>query len=463
MKKFFFPLLLPLLLNLPLAAQDETWRDTVDNLQRAFRQVSRQVLPVVVEIDVVDIVIRESPSFNPWQFFFGNPGENNPFPDPGESEPREYRQSGLGSGIIVDQRGRTVYVITNYHVAGEADEIRITLYDGREYEANLAGTDRERDLALLSFRSDEEIPAARLGDSDAVEVGDWVLAVGNPYGLESTVTKGIISAGHRRGVGATGGNSDYLQTDAAINSGNSGGALVNLEGEVIGINTWIASQTGGNRGLGFAIPINQVKESLEDLISLGRVDHPWLGVNINTAIPSLKSQMGLEEWAGVFVFNVYRNSPADEGEILPGDLIIALDGRPVGTAEDLMALVDGKSTGDRVKITLVRGGRELTKTIRLASKSESPPWPGFTLAELTQELRDRMGLSRNEGSLIIGDVQERSQAASLGMRNGDILKSINGKYPRSLTEFYGALGDSRDVRITIVRRGFEFTYRLQIE
>ncbi len=444
-------------------AQEKPWKETVENLQNAFRNVSRQVLPVVVEIDVVDIIVQDFPSFNPWQFFFGTPEEDFPFPSREDTQKREYRQSGLGSGVIVEQKGRTVYVITNYHVAGEAEEIRVTLNDGRTFDGNLAGADREKDLALIAFDTREEIPLARLGDSDSVEVGDWVLAVGNPYGFESTVTKGIVSANNRKNRQNPDNNTGYIQTDAAINSGNSGGALVNLDGEVIGINTWIATETGGNSGLGFSIPINQVKAGLDDLISLGRIDHPWLGVNVETADESLKRQMALEEWDGVFVYNTYAGSPARVGGILPGDLIIALNGQTIGTAEDLISLVEMIRPGDRTRITFVRRGRELTKTLRLASKSESAPWPGFSLAELTPEMRERMGLARNEGSLIVGSVKNGSMAAARGLRSGDVLKSIDGKIPRNMSEFYEFLDDSSSISLTVFRRGFEFTYQLKVE
>jgi S1-C subfamily serine protease len=229
------------------------------DLQNAFRQVSQKVLPVVVEIDVVNIIERKT--INPFEYFFRFPGTpNNVEPQ----QTQKFRQEGLGSGVIVERRGKKVYILTNNHVVGEADEIKVNLYDGRSFPAKLVGKDPLKDLALISIETKEDVPIATMGNSDDVYVGDWVLAIGNPLGFESTVTAGIISAKGRSGTGQS--FTDYIQTDAAINPGNSGGALVNLKGEVIGINTFIASNSGGNIGLGFAIPINNARRAIDDFI-----------------------------------------------------------------------------------------------------------------------------------------------------------------------------------------------------
>jgi Do/DeqQ family serine protease len=465
MKKRLIPLIL-LMTFLPLFSQEEeSWKETVNSLQRAFRDVSSQVLPVVVEINVIDVVKRDLPAFNPWQFFFGNPRDDKEIPP----QQQEYRQSGLGSGVIVDQRDDLVYVITNNHVAGSADEIKITLYDGREFDGTLVGTDQNRDLALLSFKSTGKIPIAKLGDSQKLQVGDWVLAVGNPYGFESTVTQGIISATGRKNEAPGGGFTDYLQTDASINSGNSGGALVNLEGEVVGINTWIASQSGGSIGLGFAIPINNVKKAIDDLITTGNVKYGWLGVHMSTATDIIKEKMALTEWEGVFIFNVYSNSPAMVAGIRPGDLIIAIDGSVVESSNDLIGLISGRRPGERVKVTYIRNEREYTKLVELALRDElalgnnsMTLWPGFTVAELTPEMREQLGLSRTDGNLIIGSVNETSKAASLGLQDGDVIKSINKKSPRSLKDFYETLIEESELSIKVLRRGYEFEYQLSL-
>ncbi|MDC7223516.1 MAG: trypsin-like peptidase domain-containing protein, partial [Spirochaetales bacterium] len=297
MKKSPYLICYFLLLCTALSGQEgeESWKQTVEELQRAFRDISREVLPVVVEINVEETIIQELPDPDYWQFFFGNPPEEDR--DRTETPTREYSRSGLGSGVLVSQKDDTVYVVTNYHVAGEADKITISLYDGRRFNAELAGVDREGDLALLSFSLAEKVPTAILGDSESLEVGDWVLAVGNPYGFESTVTQGIISATGRYG--------NFIQTDASINSGNSGGALVNLRGEVIGINTWIATRNGANMGLGFAIPVNRIKEEVDRMINRDNREQGWLGVNSHTATEALKLAMDLHEWTGSCIFNIH--------------------------------------------------------------------------------------------------------------------------------------------------------------
>ena len=235
------------------------------------------------------------PSFsNPFDFFFRGPRGNNE-----EGEKREYKRPGLGSGVIVKKDSNNVYVLTNNHVAGTADEIKVKLNDGREYDAKRIGNDPRTDLALIKFESSENIPVADLGNSEHLEVGDIVLAVGNPFGFESTVTMGIVSALGRETLSGSSiaGFTDYIQTDASINPGNSGGALVNLKGEIVGINTWIASQSGGSVGVGFAIPINNAKKAIEDFISTGKVVYGWLGVSIGDAdekmFPDIRKSLDL--------------------------------------------------------------------------------------------------------------------------------------------------------------------------
>jgi len=250
---------------------------TLEQIQYSFREVAQEALPVVVEINTIDVITQRIPrTQSPWDFFFG------PSPDRGDSEEREFRQPGLGSGVIVHRTNGKIYVLTNNHVAGEAEEISISLHDGREFKGKLVGTDPRRDLAVVMFETREEIPIASLGDSNTLEVGDLVLAVGNPFGFESTITMGIISAvGREADLGTSVASlTDYIQTDASINPGNSGGALVNLRGEVVGINTWIASRTGSSAGLGFAVPINTAKKTVDEILTKGRVEYGWLGVQI---------------------------------------------------------------------------------------------------------------------------------------------------------------------------------------
>lgn len=445
-----------------LWSQTDSWYDTAHALQQAFRDVSSQVLPVVVEIDVVEVVERQNTQFNMNQFFFGMPA-------PEGQEPQQFERAALGSGVIVEQRGNTVYILTNNHVVGNASEIKTTLYDGRSFEAQLVGTDPNRDLALISFETREEIPVAKLGDSDDLQVGDWVLAVGNPLGFESTVTQGIISAKSRREGPENSGFTDYIQTDAAINSGNSGGALVNLDGEVIGINTWIASRSGGSIGLGFSIPINNAKRAIDDFIEKGSVQYGWLGVYMSSLTDKIAESMDLEGKEGAFVFSVYQNSPAMLGGLQPGDLITTVNNQPISTSTELVSAIANDVPGDSVDVTYIRDGKVKMTTITLGLRSDLNGegkkltlWPGFTVAELTSEMREQMGLNRNAGNLIIASVENSSKAAALGLQGGDVIESINRRTPRDLRDFYDSINRDDELEITINRRGYEFEYTLSL-
>jgi S1-C subfamily serine protease len=290
----------------------------LEAMQDVFRAVSDGVLPSVVELDVVEK--RTAPA-NPFGFipFFG---------DRGDGQQREYEQQGLGSGVIVRRTGKTYYVLTNNHVAGKATEISVKLFDGREITGKLIGTDDRKDIALVAFDSDDpNIPIAVLGDSDTVRVGDICFAMGTPLGFDSSVTQGIVSA-----IGRTGQNieniSEFIQTDAAINQGNSGGPLVNIYGEVIGINTWIASPSGGSAGLGFSITINNVKKAIEDFISNGKVTYGWMGVALVEISKEYKKDLGVEDKTGAFASQVYLESPAAKGGLQAGDFVIQLTAAP---------------------------------------------------------------------------------------------------------------------------------------
>jgi len=455
---------------LPIGAvfADDGWEDSVFSLQQAFRDVSAEVLPVVVEINVVDVVEQQYNGSNPFGFFFGWPFQEEGDSQDSEPQTREFRQEGLGSGVIVDKRGDTVYVLTNNHVAGEADEISITLYDKRTFEGTLVGKDPLRDLALVSFETDEFVPVAKLGDSDSLEVGDWVLAIGNPYGFESTVTSGIVSAKGRRQSPDGQSITDYIQTDAAINQGNSGGALVNLHGEVIGINSWIASQSGGSIGLGFAIPVNNATPAIADFIDKGSVEYGWLGVYMGDLSANLKEEMGFDVDKGVFVYNVYDKSPAMDGDLQPGDLIVSINGMELESSNDLQHAIANREPGEKISMQIIRENRnyDLNITLGLRNMDEDSPadnlWPGFTVAPLTRELQERLNLPRNSGNIIIGSVAEESKAGALGLQNGDVIKSINDKNVKSISDFYNKIRNQERLELTIIRRGYELEYRLSL-
>jgi Do/DeqQ family serine protease len=449
-------------------AQDDLSEEgisTLESIQYSFRQVAEKVLPVVVEISTIDIIEQSVPE-SPFDFFFS--------PDEGDGqEKREFRRSGLGSGVIVRKEGNTVYVLTNHHVVGEAEEITVTLYnDSRDFDATLIGGDERMDLALISFESNEDIPVADLGDSDDLYVGDWVLAVGNPFGFESTVTAGIISALGRQYSPGTN-ISDFIQTDAAINPGNSGGALVNIHGQVIGINTWIASETGVNMGYGFAIPINNAKNAIEDFIQFGKIEYAWLGVSIITPEDELKplaEDLQIEGKEGALVLQVYNNSPAGKGGMLPGDFIIELNGEKIRDHLHLTRLVGAQKPGEKAEFKVIRLGQTLTLTVTLSVRAEEKEiltqsknlWPGLMVFPLTPDLISQLNIRGQEG-VIIYNVLEGTPAYIARFQAGDIITYINDKPVMNVMDFYRILNDNNyeELRFTIVREGNEISLGLR--
>ena len=435
-------------------------RSSAENLQNAFREISSNIRPVVVQVNTVSVIDRRI--INPFEFFFRFPGRPEQF---GIPRGQSFRQEGLGSGVIVERRGNKVYVLTNNHVVEGADEIEISLHDGRTFKGKLVGGDSLRDLALVDFETRDEVPIAVLGDSDEVWVGDWVLAIGSPLGFESTVTAGIISAKGRSGTGSS--FTDYLQTDASINRGNSGGALVNLDGKVIGINTFIASTGGGNIGLGFAIPINNAKKAIDGFIEKGSVEYAWLGVNMGDLNEVLELELDLEGRRGAFVFNVYGKSPAMKASIYPGDLIIRMAGRTIENSDDLSRTVAFLTPNENVSLTLIREGSTVNLNLTLAVRTIDQDgvkvniWPGFSVIPITSQIREQMRISRNAGNVLIGSVVDDSSALTLGLRSGDVIKALNGKNVRNLEHFYSLLNSGNRAKIEINRMGKELEFTLK--
>ncbi len=408
-------------------------------LQTAFRSVSSEVLPSVVKIDTVETRTAEGNQFGGLPFFFfGNPqGEE-------DAEPREYSQEGLGSGVIVRRDGDTYYVLTNDHVVGTATEISVTLHDNRDFDAVLVGTDARKDIALVSFESNDDLTVAKLGNSDMVQTGDIAIAMGSPLGYFESVTQGIISATGRSGSGI-GNISDFLQTDAAINQGNSGGPLVNIYGEVIGINTWIASSSGGSQGLGFAIPINNVKSAIDSFISSGRVVYGWMGVSLVEVEKEFKSELKVEGIDGAFVAQVFLNSPARKAGLQAGDYITALNGELVYDVNQLVREVGDLEAGKTAAFDLIRGGKEMSISVKIEERDEdvttdnSKLWPGFIAVPLTDEIRDEIDVEKSVKGVVVADILAKTPAAALRLQTGDIITAVNDVKVENLAEFYSAL------------------------
>lgn len=420
----------------------------LEAMQNVFRSISEQVLPSVVEVDVTEKKTRPANPFGDLPFkFFG-------FPD--NDEPQEYEAQGLGSGVIIRKDGKKYYVLTNNHVAGSATEISVKLNDGRKFDGKLVGADERMDVALVSFESDEAIPCATLGDSDKVQTGDICFAMGAPLGYSQSVTEGIVSATGRSG-GQIGNINDFIQTDTAINQGNSGGPLLNIYGEVIGINTWIASQSGGSQGLGFAIPINNIKHAIDEFIANGKVTYGWLGVSLVEIRDEIKDSLGVKGKDGAFASQIFVDSPAFKGGMQAGDYIIELNGRAVRNVDQLVRDVGSLPANKEAKFKVIRGAKEMplnvmiTERTKEVSSSTAKLWPGFIPVPLTEDVRKKLELDNKIEGVAVTNVQAKSPAASLRLQEGDVITAVNGKKVKNLAEFYAALDLTRtkSVQFTI--------------
>ncbi|MDR3174904.1 MAG: Do family serine endopeptidase [Treponema sp.] len=416
-----------------------------EGLQTAFRSVADKVLPSVVEIKTVSVQRQQLPNYPgiPWEFFFGpRDGEGD------RNQEREFRSQGMGSGIVVRRNGDSYYVLTNNHVIEGATEISLVVSDGTEYDAELVGKDERKDLAMVSIKTSDNIPVAALGDSDSVRVGDWAIAVGNPLGFMSSVTMGIVSAVGRTG-GPAGNINDFIQTDSSINRGNSGGALVNIRGEVIGINTWIASSSGGGSvGLGFAIPINNAKRAIEDLISSGSSTYGWLGVSLTDPDRDVLAALSAAGKRGALASQVFIDSPADKGGIKPGDFITHVDGKEARDSTTLSRMVGDLRAGDRAVFTVIRGGAVQDIQVRIEKRTDEVAannkklWPGVLVLPINDEIRNAFNLDKNAQGLVAAQILADSPADVIGLRRGDIITGINGETVRDLQNFYRLLRDN---------------------
>jgi serine protease Do len=356
-------------------------------------------------------------------------------------QPQSRREQSLGSGVIVDSEG---YIITNNHVIAQADEIKVLLSDKREFTGKVVGTDPKTDVAVIKIDA-KELPVIPWGDSNQLRVGEYVLAIGNPFGLNQTVTMGIISAVGRANVGIAD-YEDFIQTDAAINPGNSGGALVNTRGELIGVNTAIFSRSGGYMGIGFAVPSNMVRLVMTSLIKEGKVVRGWLGVSIQEVTSELARQFGLKESRGALVSDVLKDTPAERAGLKRGDVILRYDGREVSNASQLRNLVAETPVGRTVRLAVIRDKREREIDVKLTEQPkevaaapgegeslENEALTGVGVQELDPEMADRLSLPR--GAVVVSQVEEGSVAEAAGVRAGDVMVEINRRAIKSLDDY----------------------------
>jgi serine protease Do len=419
-----------------------------------FVQMTKKLKPSVVNVSSARTIapqkkIHRSPpplGSDPFEEFFEKFFENSP--------QRSYKKRSLGSGIIISAEG---YIITNYHVVAGADEIKVKLTDKREFKAEIRGTDEKMDLALLKIEGKEPFPTAKLGDSDSIEVGEWVMAIGNPFGLDQTVTAGIVSAKGR--VIGSGPYDDFIQTDASINPGNSGGPLFNVKGEVIGINTAIVS---GGYGIGFAIPVNMAKSIITQLMEKGKVTRGWLGVAIQALSSELAQAFGLEKNTGALVTEVTKESPADKAGIKSGDIILKFDGKMIHERDELPRVVAETPIGKSVAVTIFRDRKETEVTViieKLKEKNEEEATKvldtlGLSVSELNSELAAKMGIGEAKGVIVTG-VKPGSSAAEAGIAGGDIVREIDGTKISTLEDYEKAIALRKKggVLMFLLRRG----------
>ena len=398
-----------------------------------------QVTPGVVLISVRGTHEVEQRVPEAFKFFFGNPRQNQ-----GQQKERQFR--GLGSGVILDaDKG---YIVTNSHVINDADEIQITLKDGRQLEAKKIGGDEASDIALLQIDADDLI-AVKIADSDRIRVGDFAVAIGSPFGLGQTVTSGIVSALGRSGLNIEN-YEDFIQTDAAINSGNSGGALINLHGELIGINTAILGPNGGNVGIGFAIPSNMVQNLVNQIIEFGEVRRGVLGVAGRSVNSEIAKAMELDVSQGAFVEQVTKDSAADDAGIRAGDVITKINGKMIKTFNELRGKIGSIGAGKTIKITVIRkDGKEKTYSVTL-KKSEMAKIEAVSL----HRMLDGAELENDEqgNSIVVADIADNSPAASVGLRKGDIINGINRQRINNIGELRSYLNDHKGVFALNIQR-----------
>jgi len=415
-----------------------------------FVNIAKKFNPSVVYISSTQIIKGpqgfQAPFEDPFRDFFGDDFFDRFFNMP----KGDLKQQSLGSGFIIDKEG---YILTNNHVVMDAKEILVTLSDENEYKAKVIGNDEDMDVALLKVDAKEDLPAVNLGDSDALQVGEWVVAIGNPFGLEHTVTAGIVSAKWRSI--SEGPYSSFIQTDASINPGNSGGPLFNINGEVVGINTAIVAE---GQGIGFAIPINMVKEVLHDLKHEGKIRRGWLGLMIQKVTPDLAKSFGLKEHKGALVSEVVEGGPADDAGIKRGDVIVRFNEKEIKEYTDLSRYAGLTKPGTRVTVELIRDGKKVEVMVNLGqfergaqaiAEEKEETILGMAILNITPELAQHFDMKQSEGVIVV-DVKPDTPADRAGIQKGDVILEVDRKKVSNIREFQDAITRSSGETILLL-------------
>ena len=430
----------------------------------SFSDLSERVKPAVVNISTSKTYKGRGN--------FGAPFGGSPFGDDffdrffGDMPRREFKQRSLGSGFIVSPDG---YIFTNNHVVEQADKILVKISDGKEYEAKVIGTDANTDIALIKIKPDNGLPVAQIGDSEKVRVGEWVIAIGNPFGLDATVTAGIVSA-KGRVIGA-GPYDNFIQTDASINPGNSGGPLFNMEGKVIGINTAIVAQ---GQGIGFAIPINMAKSIMADLKTKGKVTRGWMGISVQDISDDIAKNLNHKNKSGALVSDVFKGDPADKAGIKVGDIITEINGKPIKDTHELLLTIATLQVGQKMNVKAIRDGREMTFQVTVAERKDNVAVAaeksgkgqqfGIAAQDITAEMARQLGIARN--GVIVTEVQGGSPADEVGIQPQDIIVQVNRIKISSMKDFNREItkaAEKKSVTLLIKRGRSSFFVALRTE
>ena len=433
----------------------------MEETSRAFSEIVRAVSPAVVNISSTKVIKKQPTPFDEFFDFL------YPFPD---GRGKRWKEQSLGSGVIVSPDG---YIVTNNHVVEQADEIKVILIDKKSFKAKIVGSDPKTDIAIIKIDA-KGLPVLPWGDSERLQVGEFVLAIGNPFGLSHTVTMGIISAVGRADVGITD-YENFIQTDAAINPGNSGGPLVNIKGELIGINTAIFSKTGGYQGIGFTVPTNMVRIVMDQLIKQGKVTRGWLGITIQELTPEIAQKFGLKQSEGALVSDVAKGSPAHRAGMARGDIILEFNGKKVRDVATLRNMVAQSKVGSQVEIKVLRRDREITLKANIMelptemgdvvpSSSNSMDMSdsalsGITVMDINAAVAKQLGIDRDEKGVVIVKVEHGSSAEDAGLRKGDVVQEIDRQRINGLNDFNKATSKIRTedtVLLFVNRSGRKF-------
>ncbi|MDE3045435.1 MAG: Do family serine endopeptidase [Verrucomicrobiota bacterium] len=471
--RFLLILLSSLALSLQAAVADmkkgaDAGTNLLEQTSQAFTQIAKKAMPCTVFIKAQ--VQTAAPQYSPDPFqddFFRRFFGQNPFQN---QQPQQ--QQAAGSGFIIRQDG---YIVTNFHVVKDATQISVMLNDGREYPAVIKGTDPRTDLAVLKI-DEKNLPFLEFGDSDDLQVGEWVVAIGNPFGLEGTLTVGVVSAKGRQDLGIAS-YEDFIQTDAAINPGNSGGPLLNLQNQVIGVNTAIVGNTGGYMGIGFAIPSRMVQNVIEQILDGGTVKRAYLGIVLQPVDKELADALSLDKQDGILVSEVVKDSPAQQAGVLQGDIILSYNDKPVKNVAKFRNEVALMTPGSTIKLRVLRNQKQMDISVTLGSQNENEVITGEVLSKiglelenLTPELSARLGYTSDTEGVVISKIKPGSPAAMAGLRAGFLITGVaingtNQKRVKNLAEFDNAmkdLGDKKHIILIVRHQNFQRYYTIKI-